>query len=332
MKFWKRFQVVVKRGRRRAKKALRLGNKAPISQPQTLEQARVSTQHCSSPQQKDTDLITTIVSSTITSTSLEESSSTPTTASSDLQELPPFPEPPTPPTEPSTPPASPSPPSSIRKSLVQSTEQFIMPSAPTEADLRSLVSHLQSLLTAPSVGKDSTITLLSRGKLALLHLNALLPTPETPASLLTYAREILELGALLSIRIQDADGFIRYFQQLQPFYQLPDSRFAGSEESRSRAKITGLYLLLLLSQQDYLGFHMVLESLELLASAGNNEIVESEDISYPVRLERALMEGSYDRVWGEITGERVPGPEFGVFSEASLFSTQARHSLTANRY
>lgn len=38
-------------------------------------------------------------------------------------------------------------------------------------------------------------------------------------------------------------------------------------------------------------------------------------IGYPVKLERWLMEGSYDRVWGATKREGVPGEEFGVFSE-----------------
>jgi hypothetical protein len=32
-------------------------------------------------------------------------------------------------------------------------------------------------------------------------------------------------------------------------------------------------------------------------------------------LEQALMEGSYDRVWGETKKERVPSEEFGLFTE-----------------
>ena len=64
-------------------------------------------------------------------------------------------------------------------------------------------------------------------------------------------------------------------------------------------------------------FDEATNTLELLAAAGGSKMVEDEYIRYPVRLERALMEGSYDRVWGEITGERVPGEEFSVFSEVS---------------
>ena len=40
-------------------------------------------------------------------------------------------------------------------------------------------------------------------------------------------------------------------------------------------------------------------------------------IGYPVKLERWLMEGSYDRVWGATKKEGVPGDEFAVFSEVS---------------
>ena len=42
---------------------------------------------------------------------------------------------------------------------------------------------------------------------------------------------------------------------------------------------------------------------------------EDRFIGYPVKLERWLMEGSYDRVWAATKREGVPGEEFGVFSE-----------------
>ena len=42
-------------------------------------------------------------------------------------------------------------------------------------------------------------------------------------------------------------------------------------------------------------------------------------IGYPVKLERWLMEGSYDRVWGATKKEGVPSEEFAVFSEVMGF-------------
>jgi 26S proteasome regulatory subunit N12 len=179
---------------------------------------------------------------------------------------------------------------------------------------RELKSNLNTLHTiyAQKNPQDAN-DLLSRSKLCLLQLNALLPQPSTPAAHLAMARETLELGALFSIRHRDTDSFTRYVQQLQPFYALPASRLP--KEGGNASKITGLYLLLLLSQGDYLSFHMVLEALELAGEGVGGGVADDDFIQYPVRLEQALMEGSYDRVWGETKGERVPGEEFEVFSE-----------------
>lgn len=191
------------------------------------------------------------------------------------------------------------------------------------SDLNDLIKQLHQALSSrnPSNGPS----LLSRAKLALLHLNALIPTPKTPQQHLVAAREVLELGAMLSIRLQDPDGFTRYFQQLQPFYALPANVL--SKEKSNSSKITGLYLLLLLSQGDYAGFHTLLETLEVAAQearerdgaqGGKGGLEDDEFIQYPIRLEQALMEGSYDRVWGETKRERVPSPEFGVFSAVRI--------------
>ncbi|KAI9820889.1 MAG: regulatory particle non-ATPase [Thelocarpon impressellum] len=169
-------------------------------------------------------------------------------------------------------------------------------------------------------------TLLTEAKLALLPLGGLIPSPATPQPTLLLARETLELGALLSIRRRDYEAFTRYFEQLQPFYDLPAERL--SREHSSQSKVTGLHLLLLLSQGDYAGFHTVLESLEVAAAAaapasdgkkaakGGKAVEDDVYIQYPVRLEQDLMEGAYDKVWGATKSERVPSEEYGVFSEA----------------
>lgn len=188
-----------------------------------------------------------------------------------------------------------------------------------EQELQQILHQIDSL-------KPSTLQqapqLLSRGKLALLKLDCLVPEPQTSPKHLFFATSLLEYGALVSIRLKDTEAFTRYFQQLQPFYTLPDHRWSQQGRPRNQSKVTGLYLLLLLSQGDYAGFHTVLEGLEV--STGKEQLERDEFIQYPVRLEQALMEGSYDRVWGETKGERVPSEEFGVFSEVSC-----RHPLWA---
>lgn len=185
-------------------------------------------------------------------------------------------------------------------------------------DIRSLVSELQNALNRHQF--EAVSDLLSRAKRALLLQNALIPTPSTSPELVSAAREILEVGALASIRQTDAPTFTRYYQQLQPFYDLErDSTGAGKVDFKTsqRSKVTGLYLLLLLSMGDSTSFHTVLEGLVEEASLKGKSVEDDPFIKYPVELERNLMEGSYDKVWRETNSERVPSEEFALFSSVS---------------
>ncbi|KAI7368310.1 hypothetical protein KC328_g18152 [Hortaea werneckii] len=66
-------------------------------------------------------------------------------------------------------------------------------------------------------------------------------------------------------------------------------------------------------------------------SAGKEQIDKDDFIQYPVRLEQALMEGSYDKVWGETKGERVPSDEFGVFSEVLINTIRSEIASCSER-
>src|SRR2546430_677623 len=127
------------------------------------------------------------------------------------------------------------------------------------ASSASLDHILHSLQQALHHHQDpaSTLPQLSRAKLALLQHNALIPSDAVPAKTLVTARSILETGALLSIRARDPESFVRYYNQLQPFYDYSASSDTSHHypASKERSKITGLHLLLLLSQGDYAGFH-----------------------------------------------------------------------------
>ncbi|KAJ5459798.1 uncharacterized protein N7458_001350 [Penicillium daleae] len=200
------------------------------------------------------------------------------------------------------------------------------------SDLKSLVSELQNALERKQL--DAANNLLSKAKRALLIQNALIPTPSTPPQLVALARQVLELGALASIRQTDAQTFTRYYQQLQPFYDL--ERHAGVPGQSSsevdfstsqRSKITGLYLLLLLSMGDSANFHTVLEGLVEEASLKGGRIEDDAYIKYPVELERNLMEGSYDKVWRETKSERVPSEDFGLFSNVMRSQTAPRRLI-----
>lgn len=205
--------------------------------------------------------------------------------------------------------------------FTQNSQSKYPPSPKTPADYKMAEAELQNITKALQKALQSNNysqcqQLLSRAKVALLHLNALIPSPQTPKKALLAAREILELGAIVSIRQNNEsspDSFTRYFQQLQPFYSLPAEVLPTEHSQQSR--VTGLYLLLLLSQGDYGSFHTMLEMLEMARqSAGKKQLEDDEFIQYPVRLEQALMEGSYDRVWQETKGSNVPGEEYAIFS------------------
>jgi 26S proteasome regulatory subunit N12 len=193
-----------------------------------------------------------------------------------------------------------------------------MPSA-TITHRSSLENVLHSLQQSLRHKEDPSHTQpqLQQAKLALLHHDALIPSPQQSSQTLTTARSILETGALLSIRARDPQSFIRYYSQLQPFYDT-----VSLPASRDRSKITGLYLLLLLSQGDYAGFHTLLETLIVAEgpNAGKGKTVEEDPyIKYPIELERSLMEGSYDQVWRKTRGGDVPGEEYASFSEVSHY-------------
>lgn len=171
------------------------------------------------------------------------------------------------------------------------------------------------------------VKLLSKAKLALLKLGALTPSLD-PASavspqVLALARETYEQGALCSIRAHDADAFTRYVQQLAPFYALPAAVLPPNVAERN--KVTGLYLLLLLTEGRYGEFHSELESISTREGAGSEE---DRFLGYPIRLERWLMEGSYDRVWRAMKQGEEPCEEYAVFSE--ILTSQVRSEIASS--
>ncbi|KAH7018191.1 SAC3/GANP/Nin1/mts3/eIF-3 p25 family-domain-containing protein [Microdochium trichocladiopsis] len=201
--------------------------------------------------------------------------------------------------------------------------QTIRPPA-TMAD-RTLQTVLKQLQSNPNLPYPEASSLLSKAKIALLQLNALTPTPKTPGNLLAAARDVYEAGALFSIRAKDADAFTRYVSQLQPFYELPPSSGAKPNDVE-RNKVTGLYLLLLLTQGRYGEFHSELESLS--CREPGVEIENDRFLGYPIKLERWLMEGSYDRVWKAMKSREVPCEEYGVFFE--ILTSQIRSEIASS--
>ncbi|KAI9150141.1 26S proteasome regulatory subunit RPN12 [Paramyrothecium foliicola] len=194
----------------------------------------------------------------------------------------------------------------------------------TMAD-RNLSQILAQLKHSPSMNYSEANSLLSKAKLALLKLNALTPNSSVAPQTLLLARETYEQGALFAIRARNPDAFTRYVQQLQPFYELPSSVLQPNFAERN--KVTGLSLLLLLTQGRYAEFHSELESLTN-REGGGGDVEGDRYLGYPIRLERWLMEGSYDRVWKAMKSSEVPCDEYGVFSE--ILKNQIRSEIASS--
>lgn len=189
---------------------------------------------------------------------------------------------------------------------------------------RSLQNIVQSLKSSVQP-YEAAAQKLSKAKLLLLQLGALTPTAgKTSPQLIMLARETYEMGALYSIRARNADAFTRYVSLLQPFYELSPLATAGPGANSAAAsaalawrnKVTGLYLLLLLTEGRYAEFHSELE--QLANREGGNDVEGDSYLGYPIRLERWLMEGSYDQVWKAMQSREVPCEEYGVFSEVRV--------------
>ncbi|KAK3320003.1 SAC3/GANP/Nin1/mts3/eIF-3 p25 family-domain-containing protein [Cercophora scortea] len=194
------------------------------------------------------------------------------------------------------------------------------------------LTQILSQLKSSSLSYADASSLLSKAKLLLLQLNALTPSETTPTPLLLLARETYEQGALASIRAKNPDAFTRYVSQLTGFYELPASVLPPNAGERN--KVTGLYLLLLLTQGRYAEFHSELEALTTrdAAAGGNGASIEGDRyLGYPIRLERWLMEGSYDRVWKAMKKGEVPCEEYGVFSEILTFQIRSEIASSSER-
>ncbi|KAK4187856.1 26S proteasome regulatory subunit rpn12 [Podospora australis] len=198
-----------------------------------------------------------------------------------------------------------------------------------ENQLSKIISQLKS---SPNLSYSESSALLSQAKLALLKLNALTPATTSDPALLALARDTYEAGALASIRAKNPESFTRYVSQLQPFYELPPNVLPAAGAGGERKKITGLYLLLLLTQGRYAEFHSELESLSARDGGASNEHIESDKyLGYPIRLERWLMEGSYDRVWKAMKKGEVPCEEFGVFSDILTYQIRSEIASSSER-
>lgn len=158
--------------------------------------------------------------------------------------------------------------------------------------------------------------LLSTIKLELIKTHLLIPnftkaqSSETYVNDLDIAKKVLEIGALCSVKERNFEAFESYFSQLRVFYFCSIPQLS---ESVNKSKLISLYLLILLSQGDVTRFHSELEFLG--KRLGNLE--EDAFLSYPIKVEKWLMEGSYQRAWDLLKNESKVA-EFNIFTQTLM--------------
>ncbi|KAK5961313.1 proteasome regulatory particle lid subunit RPN12 PWA37_001166 [Arxiozyma heterogenica] len=127
---------------------------------------------------------------------------------------------------------------------------------------------------------------------------------------LNITKQILEIGALTSIYLSKFEIYQNYFAQLRQFYF---NDIQALNNSNNKSKLISLYLLILLSQGDVTRFHSELEYLDKRIK----NLEDDELLSYPIKVDRWLMEGSYQKAWDLLeAGSAVP--ELDVFSKTLM--------------
>ncbi|AET40410.1 proteasome regulatory particle lid subunit RPN12 Ecym_6002 [Eremothecium cymbalariae DBVPG len=167
---------------------------------------------------------------------------------------------------------------------------------------------------------------LIKSKLLVPDLDAISSGNTAYINDLEVSKKILEIGALSSINLLDFTNFENYYAQLRAFY------FGATEghnlsESENKKKLISLYLLILLSQGDVTRFH---SELEFLSKRNLGNLEENTYLSYPIKLEKLLMEGSYQKAWDMLQNSKDADKidEFNIFDETLM--NAIRDSIARN--
>lgn len=180
--------------------------------------------------------------------------------------------------------------------------------------LQKLTSELYSLFEKGNY--EQCQKLLPPVKIELIKHNLLVPlksntTTSDQINDLKVTQRILEIGALSSLLTNDYQGFENYFAQLRPFYANSAVRGDSKVHNTDATKIISLYLLYLLSQGLISKFHV---ELELIYNSPQYDTESDKYLSFPINLERNLMEGNYIKIWKLLKDDHsLPCKEYGHF-------------------
>ncbi|KAG5519665.1 hypothetical protein PMAC_001821 [Pneumocystis sp. 'macacae'] len=146
--------------------------------------------------------------------------------------------------------------------------------------------------------------ILTKLKILLSNANLLVPDASRSVDDMVFARGVFEIGAYTSLRLHDTEAFARYTSHLQPYFSDPllISKLPLSEH---QSLLTGLSLLNLLAKNCIAEFYTSLETLP------RDMIEHDKYISWVIKLEQSIMEGSYDRVRKMLI--ECPSPEYEIY-------------------
>ncbi|KAG5439303.1 hypothetical protein PCK2_000864 [Pneumocystis canis] len=168
--------------------------------------------------------------------------------------------------------------------------------------LKEKVQELKTSFTAGEYKKCSEM--LTKLKILLSENNLLVPHIYAPVNDMVLARDIFEIGAYTSLRLSDMEAFARYTSQLQPYFSDP-LLLSKLPLSQHRSLLTGLSLLNLLSKNCISDFYTSLETLPA-------DMIEYDTyISWVIKLEQSIMEGSYDHTRKMLM--QCPSPEYEIY-------------------
>ncbi|XP_002119990.2 26S proteasome non-ATPase regulatory subunit 8 [Ciona intestinalis] len=149
---------------------------------------------------------------------------------------------------------------------------------------------------------------LCKLKIALTGLSFLPSTQTTPTlQEFVLARDVLEIGAQMSILKRDIPAFERYMSQLKCYYL---DYTEDVPESAYKQELLGLNLLCLLAQNRVAEFHTELERLS------TNDILNNVYIRHPIAIEQYLMEGNYNKLF--LAKGNVPAESYNYFIDILL--------------
>eukprot|EP00276_Gloeochaete_wittrockiana_P004333 CAMPEP_0184645136 /NCGR_PEP_ID=MMETSP0308-20130426/1676_1 /TAXON_ID=38269 /ORGANISM="Gloeochaete witrockiana, Strain SAG 46.84" /LENGTH=267 /DNA_ID=CAMNT_0027073975 /DNA_START=37 /DNA_END=840 /DNA_ORIENTATION=+ len=138
---------------------------------------------------------------------------------------------------------------------------------------------------------SKALSLLAQLKIAMTKFTSLPPSSVQSPTMqqeLLFAREVLELATMLSIRMQDLAAIERNVAQLKTYY-FDYSALLQLTPSQRQFPILGLNLLRLLAQNRIAEFHT---ELELISQDHYSNVY----IKFPILIEQYLMEGSYNKI------------------------------------